>query len=236
MKTFKLLLISVMAALLVLIGGQARADYIDLLLSDTGGNFVHLSSNTGIVSYNGAVGPNFTINITSGITYPGLGTQSQPDLDLLSLNVNSSANADTLFIALSATGYTGTIGTNTLNHSAGGTAQGNVNSIEFQAWYGAGNNFLTVPSEWLKISTLGPFIGPFPISTHFGDTVSSTFDLTASPFALGIISILATSGSSNVSYNSELTMGKVPEPISLILLGSGLAGVGLYRRLRKPKG
>jgi hypothetical protein len=29
--------------------------------------------------------------------------------------------------------------------------------------------------------------------------------------------------------------GKIPEPISLILLGSGLAGAGLYRRLRKPK-
>ncbi len=40
---------------------------------------------------------------------------------------------------------------------------------------------------------------------------------------------------STAVLSGDLINGKIPEPISLILLGSGLAGAGLYRRLRKPK-
>jgi hypothetical protein len=47
---------------------------------------------------------------------------------------------------------------------------------------------------------------------------------------------IAANGTFQISKDKNLTATAVPEPISLILLGSGLAGAGLYRRLRKPKG
>jgi len=43
-------------------------------------------------------------------------------------------------------------------------------------------------------------------------------------------------GFAALSFVENQYSEKIPEPMSLILLGSGLAGVGLYRRLRKPKG
>ena len=43
-------------------------------------------------------------------------------------------------------------------------------------------------------------------------------------------------GRAALSFVENQYSEKIPEPLSLILLGSGLAGAGLYRRLRKPKG
>jgi len=43
-------------------------------------------------------------------------------------------------------------------------------------------------------------------------------------------------GRAALSFVENTYSEKIPEPISLILLGSGLAGAGLYRRLRKPRG
>jgi hypothetical protein len=68
-----------------------------------------LASTPGVVYYNGPVGPNWTINVTIGITKPIQGTALEPYLDLDTTSV--SQNAGDLEIEWTDTDFTATNGT-----------------------------------------------------------------------------------------------------------------------------
>lgn len=102
-----------------------------------------------------------------------------------------------------------------------------------------------------KIGSLqgGEAFAIFGSNTAAGNGVSGTFLTSGTglpviqtvlfPGAIPDNFIWVTATNTDVLLDNALAVtggSKVPEPISLILLGSGLAGAGLYRRLRKPKG
>jgi hypothetical protein len=75
----------------------------------------------------------------------------------------------------------------------------------------------------VKLNPVGGFLsGPFVLNLTTGDFAGNNTNITG--FRLGAFTGEQIQGSGN------LTLQAVPEPTSLLLLGSGMAGIAWYRR------
>ena len=159
----------------------------------------------GAYEFNGHLG-SWTVNVDVGQTKPGLGSATEPDMDL---SVVATGGTGNLYITFVDSGFVGTGSTNFLT-SVGGTNPTSLSSVTLQSWTSQGS-----------LSTLGAFgHGAFSGSDLKSQTLSGLYSLT----------LYATVNHSNsrktTTFDAEVQA--VPEPSTLALLGATLLGSALF--------
>jgi len=218
----------------------AQAVYFGLELSDGVNPVVTVYDNlagdfnsiVGVIEFNGVLGT-WSVNVTTGISYPVLGSQVYPQIDLNSVNVSTSG-AGTLKIDAMALNFTAP-GPGALDLEVGGTTHGTVLLNEY---YNAGapvafntQGNLSLPPLPLagnvKIAWVGP-LGP----VAFAATDEGLLPAFNGPYALTLEAVITHgAGVTITSFDAETKGTQVPEPGIMILLGismMSLAGLKRY--------
>jgi len=236
----RVLLVSAVAAVLAL-GIQSRAE---AALSLT----LHVCQGATCVDFGPASSPinagAFTVGDYSVGNVGGAGTQgafAQSQETQLQVQRVSDNSAAALNAWLTITGYTLPVGTSyNLDTTLGATKTGTTSSlISYQAWFSNTNSVGFPPGG----STPTPVISCTPpTSTSVQSTSCSTSGGTVPappgiPFSLVSDTIINSALGDRSLYGStgQVSVTAVPEPVSVMLLGTGLLGLGASIRRRMKK-
>jgi len=209
----------IILTLAMLLGVVPLAQATAILTLSDGSNSVTITDNgagdtndlVGVVGYNGALSSNWIVNVTTGITKPILGSMTTPVMHLDSVDVATSG-AGSLIITFGDTGFSSPTSGSAMMAIGGITA----GSVTYEAFYDDTN----------RLGFLGPFgSGAFSGALSGGSVPSST------DYSLMMKINIVHKSAGVTSFNADV---KVPEPSTLLLLGSGLASLAFFSR-RKNK-
>lgn len=180
----------------------------------------------GAITFVGSLG-NYTLNVSTGLSKPVLGSAASAQMDLNS--VNTSTGGGTLVIELTDTDFL-PFGVGRLRGHVGGTTRG---TASFSVCKNASNAEFDCVNPAAQVN-LGPFVGAANNPLAFqgtGDAPHSALGF----YSMTLIATITHGAGQGIVTSFDFDIDNVPEPASLALFGLGLLGAGAASRMRRKK-